>query len=931
MIVSLNFIEKFLTLPKLNKEYFVNEQKIIRSQFDVDVIANILTKQGFEVESAVVRGADFDHVVVGQITNAAPHPQSAKLQVCDVQVGKGKVLKIVCGAANARTQLFVAVALVGAKLSGGLDIKPTQIRGVESHGMLCSREELGLPLVEGVDGDGIWELEVVAQGGKPKKDLEALIGTPVFDALGLSDVILDINVTPNRPDVLCHEGVARELSAGFVHWSIPFEKKKPRLAANTAVEQIRQECLQKSQLKRNENCFVAENHLDSPAFFMMVDEVTVGPSPAWLRNLLEGLGQNSINNVVDISNYILLAYGQPSHAFDFDKIASDAQKNKKIKLRMAHAGENFIGLDGKERNLHEADCVVADDRSTLALLGVLGGQSSKVTEKSSALVVEFANPDRICVRRTSRRHGRRTDASFLFEKGIDAEHRFVAAAEFFALLQDFSEKPTHYIGSCHSKNAKGQPTIQAEFQKSFITYSASDQKRVLGSDIVNFEKQLAILSSLGFEIHDKTASTCRVTVPSWRRHDIDGAADLVEEFIRVVGIDMVTAQPIVSPSVVRPDDAHFSFLETLCQCASALGYNEVISLHFMRQDDFQKLNLAALDALGAPVPLLNPIIGDEPLLHTSLMPDLLRKVERNISYGVKSGQLFHSCRTFQNTNKQGKTVFGKPVPTPYEKLCEYGFEWGYSYAKGEQEKERPVETPRLAGVCFGNREEKNWQNQAAVTWSIFDVMGHVAELARRVGISLEFCRITQELEPKTKEMVFHPMAAALHPGRSLGLFVHLETGRIPVGWCGELHPKVLRNYEISEPCFAFEMNLANLMRVVERQDIKIKKVVNSQKFPIVMRDFAFILEDNVTAREIETTTRLAVSPLLDELKMQLSGCRIFDVYKGKGVPQGKKSIAFSLAFEPLEKTLTEKDIQKVTTAVFDAVKGQLGGEVRQSE
>lgn len=931
MIVSLNFIEKFLTLPRLNKKNGANQESVLHPQFDVETIANILTKQGFEVESVLVRGAEFNLVVVGKIVNAVPHPQSEKLQICDVSVGNNKVLKIVCGAQNARTELFVAVALVGANLPGDLSIKPTQIRGVESSGMLCSREELGLPILEGVDGNGIWELDVLAQGGKPKKDLEHLIGRPVFDALGLSDIILDLNVTPNRPDVLCHEGVARELAAGFVHLNIAFEKKIPSLVLNEKLnaEQIRRECVKEFELKKEGISFSAENHLNAPAFFMMIDHVKVEPSPAWLRNLLESLGQSSINNIVDISNYILLAYGQPSHAFDFDEISSSTEKNKKIKIRLAQAGESFIGLDGKERILHEADAVVADEKTTLALLGVLGGQSSKVVEKSSSLIVEFANPDRIAVRRTSRRHGRKTDASFLFEKGIDAENRFTAAAEFVALLQKISSVPVRYLGSCHSKNLKKQPVLETEFQKRVITYSSSDQKRILGSNIIGFEKQLAILNSLGFEIQNKTDSACQVVVPSWRRHDIDGAADLVEEFIRVVGIDTITAQPIVSASVVRPDDLHFSFIESICQCVSALGYNEVIGLHFMRLDDAEKLNLRDSHALGVPVALLNPIIGDEPLLHTSLIPDLLRKVERNISYGTKSGQLFHSCRTYQNMNQQGRVVFGSPISILNETLCEYGFEWGYQYAKGEQEKERPVETPRLAGVCFGNREEKEWRNQASVAWSIFDLMGHVHELGRRVGVSLEFCHMSQDTH--TKEKVFHPMASSLHPGRSLALFACLDQKRVPIGWCGELHPKVLRNYDISEICFAFEINLANLIRVAHEQEIKIKKVVNSQKLPVVMRDFAFILDDKVTARDIELVASASVSSLLEELKTRLAEFRIFDVYKGKGVSQGKKSIAFSLSFEPLEKTLTEKDIQKVTTAVFDAVKERLGGEIRQSE
>jgi phenylalanyl-tRNA synthetase beta chain len=940
MLASLKFVEKFISLPKKTKNILTNGNQFEIETFDISKITPLLIRQGFEVENIIEKGAGLETVVVGRIEKAEPHPNATKLQICQVQVGESHFKQIICGAKNARVGLYVAVALPSTKLPNNIEIKESKIRDIDSNGMLCSREELGLPLNKETDGDGIWEIEIVNQGGIPSSQLAQQLGKSVFEVLGISDIILELSVTPNRPDMLCHEGIARELIAAFTYAGIPFEKKENSNFSNTL--KITEETIKKDATKNSiANCsgisFSAENHLGSPAFFVLIDSIQVHPSPAWLRNLLENLGQNSINNIVDTSNYILLAHGQPSHAFDLEKLSSHDPKSKKLIFRNAKQGEKFIGLDGKDRELNEADEVICDIEGTQGLLGVLGGEHSKVTTDTKKIVVEFANPNPVSVRRSSRRHSRQTDASFIFEKGIDASARYRAAVDFFAIISEEHSIKPKYCGAIHSLNGNNKPEIKTEFPKLEIEFNSKAQEKILGTNIIDYDKQVNILSSLGFELSNKTSSSVKVTVPSWRSHDIIGEADLVEEFIRVVGIDNVPSVPFISPSNVNYDDPHFKYLEKLCAKSTALGYNEVISLHFMRADDYEKLGLSSINSLGEPVALLNPIIGDEPILHTTLIPDLLRKVSRNIGYGTKSGQLFHSCRTFQNYDITGERVFKNNADSigmhhelskKLETLQEYNYTQGFSYSREKSQAGRPVETPRLAGVAFGNKTEKTWQNSAAIGWSVHDIMSHVSELCQSVGAELS--AINKISDINLNDSNYHPIAKALHPGRRV-CFYTLDENNIPVslGWAGELHPKVMRNYEIDVSCFVFELNIAVLIRSANKPKNILKRSITTQKFPSISRDFAFLIDENITADKLNKVVIQSLQNLItNETPATIQSVNIFDIYRGKGMPENKKSVAFHINLIPLERTFTEKDIQKISNAVIESVRKELKGDLR---
>lgn len=942
MLASLKFIEKFITLPKVNHSLNINGKKFERSAFDLTKINPYLTRQGFEIESITQKGEGLDTVVVGKIEKAEPHPNAGKLQICQVNIGTKEHTQIVCGAKNAREGLYVAVALPSTILPNKLEIKSSKIRDIDSNGMLCSREELGLPIHKELDGDGIWEIAEDTQGGKPAEYLAQHLGLPLFEVLEIADTLLEISVTPNRPDMLCHAGVAREIAAAFENLDIPYKKSENiirHLKNEIKPEKIKNDALQYSELKCGDITFSAENLIETPAFFMLIDSVDVKPSPAWLRNLLENLGQSSINNIVDISNYILLAHGQPSHAFDLEKLNSQNPKAKKIILRQAQEGEKFTGLDGKERVLNAADQIISDIEVSQGLLGVLGGEYSKVTKETKKIVIEFANPHPVAVRRSSRRHSRQTEASFMFEKGIDAAERYTAAAEYFALMGELQTAQPIYCGTVHSHDQKKKAVLKTDFPQQEILFTANLQEKILGTNIVPFEKQIKILHSLGFDIQQQTASSAKVTTPSWRMLDIDGQADLVEEFIRVEGIDLVPSIPIVSTTTVNYDDEHYKHIEKVSARCAALGYNEVISLHFMREDEHVKLGLSSIHDLGEPVTLLNPIIGDEPFMHTTLVPDLLRKIAKNISYGNKSGQLFHICRTFQNQDIAGAQVFSQNIDkfsslaqakNPPNILNEYHYSEGYAYTKEKTQNGRPVETPRIAGVVFGNKTEKTWQNSAEVKWTLHDVIAHVNSILTCMNTQAKVIRITNEVVKQNEDSLYHPFAGALHPGRRVGFYLQSENNNwISLGWCGEIHPQTMRNYEIDVPCIAFELNFAMLIREFNKPKHFEKRSVLTQKFPIISRDFAFLIEEKVTASELKQIVLSALQNLIStETPALFQELNIFDIYRGKGIPANKKSVAFNISLLPTERTFTEKDILKISNSVIQALTTTINAELR---
>jgi phenylalanyl-tRNA synthetase beta chain len=455
---------------------------------------------------------------------------------------------------------------------------------------------------------------------------------------------------------------------------------------------------------------------------------------------------------------------------------------------------------------------------------------------------------------------------------------------------------------------------------------------------VGFDEQLKILSALGFTIA-KSGSGAKVTVPTWRRLDVVGVADLVEEIVRVVGIDHVPALPMNSVGRVAPDDSHLSAFESVANRMVSLGYHETAGFHFMRADDWKKLNQVSINACGEPVALLNPIIKDEPLMQTTLLSGLLRKVAFNLNYGNKRGQLFEVSRTFQNTNSRGQRVFkdngvavgllealveAKPV-----ELLEYSSSAALALSKEATAGDRPAETPRLCGVVFGSEEEKEWSNSGEKPWTLHRIASHIEEVLQTFGLKAELQTVPQ----------LHPLRPALHPGRSAHVVVRLGHDVVPVGWVGQFHPAALRHFEIEGLCLGFELNLATALSVgarlnAEKQSAQkpaSRSAAGTVRLPSVERDFAFLLEESVTADKLTACVRSAVE--LDALEAhkipaRLLGVRIFDVYRGQGVPVGHKSVALRVTLLPTERTLVEADIAQVSQSVVGRVTRDCGAQLR---
>lgn len=995
MLASLNLLNRFVELPTCPAEKKVSPAA---TEFDVELISKILTRQGFEVEGFLEKGLGLEQVVVGRIDEARPHPQADRLKICRVDVGGSAPRQIVCGAPNAKDGMIVAVALPGAKLPNGLEIQEASLRGIESRGMLCAREELGLPTLEG-DGEGIWDLTVDASCGRDAQYLERQFGKPLFAALGLNDVILDVSVTPNRPDALCHLGIARELWVGLqqighksewqgYRWlgglvglqSTEFESRVRDMAARIWGE-LREHARLPGEtdrpgfsatngaLKFREETFYARNLLGVPCFFMGVQDVEVRPSPGWLRQILESLEQNSVNAVVDLSNFVLLTFGHPSHAFDFAKIGHAGERS--LELRRAKPKEDFVGLDGKQRYLDPSDCVVADTNGPQALLGVIGGEFSKVETSTHELVFEIANPDPVRVRRTSRRIGRKTDSSFQFEKGIDRASRLEASALLLVLTQQMSPG-AEFVGACASEVDASAPeflqervwsdaqilsiygfspssqtavgfsgldpiaglsvadhaAVPGEYQRlglRQILWRKTSLERVIGAELLSWDEQRTLLGNLGFQVLQEGTEEVSVSVPHWRLLDVEAEADLAEEIIRVVGMDRVPGRPLEGVLDARKDDPHLEVFEKASQSLVHSGYTEVSSFHFMREDDLPRLGLSDARALGEPIRLMNPIIQDEPLLHTTLIPDLLRKVKRNVNYGFKSGQLFHLSRTYQNLNVGGRVVFGdgEPWSATEDASCAYAPQFALQYSRDEGAGHRPAETPRLAGVAFGQKVEKNWLSGRSVSWVLHDVMGHLRNLAGQLAVHFRFRRMQQD----------ERFAPALHPGRSVVIEGLKEDGSsVNLGWLGEIHPEVLRNFEVDSQVFAFEVNMSQVFGLVTQHPARPQGVYHEHRLPLVYRDFALIFEEKINSGAIEAEVLAAFARCLQKeegLRARLAAFRVFDIYRGTGVAAGQKSIAFQICIEPLEETLSDAFIQRVSAEVLEALQVHLGGKLRE--
>ncbi|MYB96856.1 phenylalanine--tRNA ligase subunit beta [Candidatus Poribacteria bacterium] len=799
----------------------------LKNYIDFDLspseLADRLTMLGVEVESVKQLGAELEGVVVGSVRSIKPHPNADKLVLCQVDIGETEELQIVCGAPNVREGIHAPVATIGATLPIGLTIKRAKLRGETSHGMLCSKKELGLS----EDAAGLMELPT-----------DTPLGTSISAALGLDDVVFELEITPNRPDCLSLIGVAREIRAETGN-----ALKLPQVDFNEAETDIRE--ITSVTIETSDLC---------PRYAARVIRgVKVGQSPAWLQQRLESVGIGVINNIVDITNFVLMEYGQPLHAFDYHKLAEN-----RIVVRRATAGENITTLDGIDRELTSDMLVIADAEKPVALAGVMGGYDSEITETTADVLLESAYFNPSSIRATAKALGISTEASYRFERGAD-----IGAV--LAALDRAAQLITELAGGTICKGVvdvyPGSPPVTGKGRQQSLTDIQLRPERVnfiLGTTLDPSE-MVQILSDLGFDVK-ANGENYQISVPTFRS-DVTREIDLIEEIARVYGYDNIPTTspkgdipiPAPNPSTeVRKRIKHFLL---------AAGMMEAINYSFCDPNGFDKIRFAADHPRREVLKLQNPLSPEMSVLRTTLLPSLLENAQHNRNHQIDTIALF---------------------------------EIGSVFIRNGAEKE----PERVTGILAGQVGEGVYSNPFREP-DFYDIKG-LAE-----GI-LEVCGIVDYTLEKTDAPTFHPgrNAAVLSSNKQIGIF-------------GEAHPEVLENYDLPYKAYLFDFDMEALVDAA----IFAKRFEPIPVYPKVERDLAIVVDKEILS-DMPTGLIYATGGELVE------SVRLFDVYEGEQVPEGKKSLAYAITYHSATETLTDKAINALHNKVVKHLNQELGAELR---
>ncbi len=781
----------------------------------VDALAERLTTAGIEIESVERTGPDLSGVRVGYVVSREKHPDADKLSLCRVDVGENEPLEIVCGAANVAAGQKVPVALVDATLPGGLRIKKSKIRGVVSNGMICSARELGL----GEGHEGILVL-----------DASAPVGKPLPEVLRVGDVVFDFELTPNRGDWASMLGIAREVKALFGGTL----RLPPALPTESGAAASRD----------------AAVAVDEPAgchryVARVVRGVRVGASPAWLAAKLEAAGVRSVSNVVDITNLVMLELGQPLHAFDLDRLRGT------VRVRTARVGEKLRTLDGQDRTLEATDLVIADDSGAIALAGVMGGAESEVHEGTANLLLESAHFAPSRVRKTARRLGLHSEASYRFERSVDPDGQQRAADRAALLLAELAGGTV----APGILEASGDPAPRA----AEIALEPARVNRLLGTQLSAAE-MIALLARIDVAAEPRGAGLhCKLP-----RHRADLAipADLIEEIARIHGYDAIpaTLPPAQLSGVTLPPRR--ATLDAVRASLVGAGLTELMTFSCVDAREHDALRLPENDPRRAFVRILNPIHASQDTLRTQLVGTVLRIARNNLARQASALRVFELGRVFAP---------GRPGELPRESL--------------------------QATVLITASEASVWDR--AETPVFFHAKGVAERLLADLAKPASFA--AGECEP------------FLHPSAS-GTFS--VAGR-PVVRVGELHPACAAAYEIDVPTALVVIDV-DALDALRTPPLRYREV---SKHPRIVRDLAVLLPRDVAAGAVlEAIRRLAGAAL--------TSASVFDRYDGKGVPEGKLSLAFRLVFQRTDRTLTEQEIAKTTERVVAALRQDFGGELR---
>ena len=770
-----------------------------------------LTMAGLEVDAITPVAAVFSGVVVGHVLKVIPHQQADRLRVCEVDVGGKSPLVIVCGAANVTAGMRVPTALVGAELPNDLTIKRAKLRGVESHGMLCSARELGLAET----AEGLMPLPA-----------DAPVGEDLRRYLGLEDVSLELGLTPNRSDCLGVAGIAREVGV-LNRATVTAPSTEPVAPVTQTSVEIR-----------------VEAPAACPRYLGRVIE-GVDPraaTPLWMQERLRRSGLRSIHPIVDVTNYVLLELGQPMHAFDLARIDGG------IRVRHAHTGEALTLLDGQRLTLSEDVLVIADHKTPLALAGIMGGMDSAVGDDTRTIFLESAFFSPQAISGKAREYGLHTDSSHRFERGVDPELPRRAMERATRLLLDIvggQAGPT-----CEVVSEGHLPT------RTPITLRAARIERLLGMKVAA-EEVREILTRLGIALQDGEAGTWQAVPPSFR-FDLAIEADLIEEIARIHGYaQLPTERPTARLQMVAPKPGT-AFLPTARRLLVQRGYQEAITYSFV-EEGLQCL----IDPDDAPMALSNPISAETAVMRTRLWPGLLQALRYNLNRQQSRVRLFESGAQYRKVD--GK-VFEEPV---------------------------------LAGAVCGNAYPEQWGMDKRPV-DFFDLKADVEALLSLAGGSAGYA-----FEPDSHR--------ALHPGQSA--LIRNRAGKV-AGRLGLLHPEILRALDVAQNVLVFELILTTL----ETGGVPLFQEVS--KYPAIRRDLAIIVDDGVPAQ--------AIRGCIDETAGgQLQELQLFDVYRGKGIESGRKSIALGLTLQDNSRTLTDGEIDALLGRILERLQSKLGASLRE--
>ena len=784
-------------------------------------LADELTQAGIPVEEVLSMDPGLKKIYTGKIVEITKHPDADKLQVCQVQClsedGEEITKQIVTAATNVSVGQIVPVAYHKSRLADGTEIKKGKLRGVVSEGMFCSVAEFGISsdLVRPEEAQGIY----IFPEGTP-------IGLDIKEALMLDDTVYEFELTANRADCFSMVGLSRE-------FGIMTNQKAlfPVIMVNENGESI----------DGKASVAIEAHDLCTRFTSRLVTNVTIEPSPLWMQNRLRNSGIRPINNVVDVTNYVMLELGQPMHAYDYDCVADHT-----LIARRAKAGETLTTLDGNERELNESMLIIADTKGPIGVAGVMGGLTSEVTDKTTNVLFEAAVFNGPSIRRTSKALGMRSEASGRFERGVNHKYTAYAIDRAAQLLQQICP-------SC--KVSVGVIDVYPEpVEQRTVTFTAEQINDYLGTSIEK-DRMVDILTKLEFGITE-SGDTIEALVPTWR-DDVTGMPDIAEEVARIVSYDNIAPTipvAILSSGGMTPKKA---LTKEVTHYLAHAGLSQIITFSFMHKDGLTNMMLPEGDNRYTAIPILNPISEEFPYMRTTLVPAVIEAAKRNIAQQNKDLWLFETANVYE------------PKALPLTEV--------------------PHERPMACGIMMGKVTEAAW-NQAQRDTDFYDVKGVVDGLLAKLGLT------QYDIQPSS-ESYYHP-----------GVSAHYTVNGVTIANYGELHPQVVKNFDLSGKVYMFEIDLEAVLSII----VPPFRYQSFSKFPGTSRDLAIVAPVSVTSGDI-------VALIKEHGGEYLESVSIFDVYEGEHIEAGYRSLAYNLQFRSMEGTLNDEDIDSAIQAIIDAL------------